>query len=78
MPNPKRKHTRSRRDSRRAQNWRLRAPSLSPCPNPACGQLRRSHTVCPHCGFYNGRIVVAPRQKKGKGGEAASEEQKGS
>jgi len=74
MPNPKRKHTRSRRDSRRAQNWRLEGVSLSPCPNPACGRLRRPHAVCPHCGAYNGRIVVPPKQKKAKAGEAAEGE----
>lgn len=67
MPNPKRKHTRSRRDSRRSQNWRLDAATLTPCPNPECGKLRRSHEVCPHCGFYKGRIAVAPRQKKTEG-----------
>ena len=29
MPNPKRKHTRSRRDSRRSANWKLDAVPLS-------------------------------------------------
>jgi large subunit ribosomal protein L32 len=76
MPNPKRKHTRSRRDSRRSQNWKLAVPSLSPCPHQACGKLRRSHTICPHCGFYNGKIVIAPKQKKEKGGGESSSESK--
>lgn len=76
MPNPKRKHTRSRRDSRRAQNWRLERAALSPCPNPACGHLRRAHVVCPHCGFYNGRLAVAPKQKKEKAQEGGGREGK--
>ncbi len=69
MPNPKRKHTRSRRDSRRAQNWKLERLSASHCQNPDCGRLRRPHTVCPHCGFYDGKLAVAPKQKKQKAEE---------
>ena len=66
MPNPKRKHTRSRRDSRRSQNWKLERAGASRCPNPDCGRLRAPHTVCPYCGFYKGKIAVAPKQKKDK------------
>ena len=74
MPNPKRKHTRSRRDSRRAQNWKLDRVAASPCPNPDCRRMRRPHTVCPNCGFYNGKIAVAPKQKKEKAGEGPEKE----
>ncbi|HAM35885.1 MAG TPA: 50S ribosomal protein L32 [Elusimicrobia bacterium] len=75
MPNPKRKHTRSRRDSRRAQNWRLDAVTSSACPN--CKTLRRPHMVCPNCGFYNGKLAVAPKQKKEKAsqGEGGQQQQ---
>jgi large subunit ribosomal protein L32 len=71
MPNPKRKHTRSRRDSRRAQNWKLDAMSASVCENKECGRKRPPHSVCPHCGWYNGKIAVAPKVKEEKreGGE---------
>jgi len=74
MPNPKRRHTRSRRDSRRSQNWKLDKIQLVPCPNPSCGKLRQPHLVCPHCGFYNGRLAVALKEKKdkGQGGEESS------
>jgi large subunit ribosomal protein L32 len=74
MPNPKRKHTRSRRDSRRAQNWKLDLAAFSPCGNPACGKLRAPHVVCPHCGYYKDRIVIA--QKTGKADEGGAQEQK--
>jgi large subunit ribosomal protein L32 len=67
MPNPKRKHTRSRRDSRRAQNWRLDHITASACPN--CKNLRAPHAVCPSCGWYNGKLAVAPRKKKEKAAE---------
>jgi large subunit ribosomal protein L32 len=71
MPNPKRKHTRSRRDSRRSQNWKLEALSSSACQNPECGKIRPPHTVCPHCGWYNGRVAVTPKadKKKAQGGD---------
>jgi large subunit ribosomal protein L32 len=32
-------------------------PNLVACPN--CGEQHRPHRVCPHCGFYKGRTVVA-------------------
>ncbi|HOW89475.1 MAG TPA: 50S ribosomal protein L32 [Elusimicrobiales bacterium] len=62
MPNPKRKHTPSRRDSRRASNWKLETKSLSSCPQ--CGSLRLPHRVCASCGAYNGKIEVARKEKK--------------
>jgi large subunit ribosomal protein L32 len=75
MPNPKRKHTRSRRDSRRAANWKLDRAALSPCSNKECGRLRLPHTVCPSCGFYDGKLVVTPKQKKEKTQEGGDQQQ---
>ena len=65
MPNPKRKHTRSRRDSRRASNWKLEIVGMSNCQQ--CGNKRPPHRVCPSCGFYGGKLVVTVKQKKEKG-----------
>lgn len=62
MPNPKRKHTPSRRDSRRSANWKLEVKSLSSCPQ--CGALRLPHIVCPACGAYNGKIEVPRKGSK--------------
>jgi len=67
MPNPKRKHSPSRRDSRRSQNWKLEVKSLSPCGQ--CGALRLPHRVCPSCGSYNGKIEVAQKAAKGEEGQ---------
>lgn len=73
MPNPKRKFTRARRDSRRAQAWRLETPGASKCSH--CGAVRQPHRVCPSCGFYNGKLVVAQKIKKKQGeGEAPEKE----
>lgn len=55
MPAPKRKHSKSRRDKRRA-NWKLTVPGLVECPQ--CHALKMPHRVCPVCGFYKGRSVV--------------------
>jgi large subunit ribosomal protein L32 len=55
MPNPKRRHSRARRDKRRAHDA-LSRPSLSNCPN--CHEAKLPHRVCPHCGQYKGREVI--------------------
>lgn len=55
MANPKRRHTRSRRDKRRA-HWVLRPPHLVECPS--CHQPRLPHRACPNCGKYDGRQVL--------------------
>jgi large subunit ribosomal protein L32 len=58
MPNPKRRHSKSRSRKRRAHDALTPAAS-SDCPN--CGAPRQSHRVCPSCGFYNGRVVIAKK-----------------
>jgi len=69
MPNPKRKHTRSRTGMRRASNWTLETGGMSGCTQ--CGKLRSPHRICPHCGFYNGKLVLPKREKKHKGPQSA-------
>lgn len=53
---PKRKTSRSRRDKRR-NHQRLYVPSLSICPQ--CGAARLPHRICPSCGFYKEREIIA-------------------
>jgi large subunit ribosomal protein L32 len=55
-PHPKRKHSKGRRDRRRAHDA-LTPIVLVACRN--CGEQRRQHTVCPNCGHYEGREVIA-------------------
>ena len=55
MPNPKRRHSRARRDKRRTHDA-LTRPILSECPN--CHEAKLPHRVCPHCGHYKGREVI--------------------
>ena len=56
MPNPKRKHSKARRDKRRSANSKMYATNLSVCSH--CKKSRMPHRVCPHCGYYNGKPVV--------------------
>jgi large subunit ribosomal protein L32 len=55
MAVPKRKTSKSKRNMRRSHH-RLSIPKLSVCPD--CGEAKRPHIVCPHCGVYKGRKVV--------------------
>ena len=63
MAHPMRKHSRGRRDKRRA-NWKLTLPSLSTCPQ--CGKRIIPHRVCPQCGFYRGKQIVEVKEKNKK------------
>lgn len=55
MPNPKRRHSKARRDKRRAHDH-LTAPGTSLCPH--CHETKLPHRVCPHCGYYKGKPVM--------------------
>jgi large subunit ribosomal protein L32 len=57
MPNPKRRHSKARRDKRRAHDA-LPLPAVSVCPN--CHEKKLPHRACPHCGQYKGREVLPP------------------
>lgn len=56
MANPKRRHSKARRDTRRAHDA-LTNPATSVCSE--CGEVKRPHRVCANCGFYKGRQVIA-------------------
>jgi len=53
---PKKKTSKSRRDSRRANHDRVSAPAISDCPQ--CGAPQPPHRACPECGTYRGRQVI--------------------
>jgi large subunit ribosomal protein L32 len=55
MPNPKRRHSKTRTSKRRAHDH-LKAPNLATCSN--CGEQKLPHRVCPHCGSYRGREII--------------------
>jgi len=60
MPNPKRRHTRTRTATRRAHDA-LKPAVPSACPQ--CQQPKLPHRVCGNCGYYRGVEVIAPREE---------------
>jgi len=52
MPNPTKRHSKTRRNTRRANDF-LTAPPMSVCPQ--CNEPKMPHRVCPTCGTYRGR-----------------------
>jgi large subunit ribosomal protein L32 len=55
MALPKRKHSKARRDKRRA-HIHLAIPAISTCPQ--CNEVKQPHRACPNCGVYKGRKAI--------------------
>lgn len=77
MAVPKQKHTKSRRNKRRAHIF-LKGPSLTKCSK--CGKPALSHAVCQNCGFYKQEEVIdvlkklTKKERKKKEKEMAAQE----
>jgi len=69
MAVPKGKISKARGRKRRT-HWKLSAPGIVKCPR--CQQMKLSHRVCKHCGYYDGKqvIVMDDDKKKRKEKEA--------
>jgi large subunit ribosomal protein L32 len=63
MANPTHRHTRTRRDKRRA-NWKsnIETPNVVLCPD--CQEPTISHRVCPSCGSYKGKKIIEVVEKE--------------
>ena len=57
MAVPKRKTSKARRDSRRANTWKLSVPGIVECPQ--CHEMKLAHRVCKKCGYYGGKQAIA-------------------
>ena len=55
MPNPKRRHSKERRDKRRSHDHAV-VPTVAKCSN--CGATVLYHRVCPECGYYRGKLAI--------------------
>ena len=55
MPNPIKRHSKSRRNMRRAHDF-LKPVATSACPK--CRAPKLPHHACPTCGTYKGREIV--------------------
>lgn len=60
MAVPKRKTSKSRRNMRRSHHA-LKAQNVMECAN--CGEAKRPHHVCGHCGYYDGRQVYSKAEE---------------
>ena len=60
MAVPKRKHSQARRDKRRSNVWKLKAPALVTCTQ--CGSFKLPHHACGSCGYYKNREVVKQKE----------------
>ncbi|MBI4605285.1 MAG: 50S ribosomal protein L32 [Planctomycetes bacterium] len=56
MAVPKRRTSKSRKGTRRAHDA-LAAPQTVPCSR--CKTRIEPHTICPECGYYRGKPVIA-------------------
>lgn len=54
MPNPKRRHSKTRTAKRRTHDA-LTASTSGACPQ--CKEPKAPHRICPHCGYYKQRQV---------------------
>ena len=67
MAVPQRRISKTRKRMRRT-HFKLNVEGLVTCPN--CGEMIKSHHVCPKCGYYAGKAqvldgkVVKPEVKK--------------
>jgi len=62
-PLPKRRHS-TRRGGKRKAAIKLTAAAAVLCKQ--CGAIRSPHTICPSCGYYDGKEVVTHKVKKEK------------
>jgi len=64
MALPKRRHSHARKNKRRSQK-KITITKYIECPK--CHSPKLPHRVCPNCGTYKDRLVVAPKEEKEKG-----------
>ena len=55
MAVPFRKISKTRKNMRRT-HYKITANGLVKCPN--CGEMIKSHRVCPKCGYYAGKATL--------------------
>lgn len=60
MAVPKHKVSKRRGRSRFA-NWSIKSASIGECPS--CHEMKPTHRICPHCGFYDGVKKIEVKQE---------------
>ncbi len=59
MPNPKRRHSKTRGRKRRTH---YKATALATAECPQCREMKLQHRACPNCGYYASRSMFVPKQ----------------
>ena len=62
MAVPKGKVSKARKNSRRANTWKLSLPGIVECPQ--CKAMKLAHRVCKKCGYYDGKQVMKIAEDK--------------
>jgi large subunit ribosomal protein L32 len=70
MSVPKQRHTKGRRNRRRA-NIKIKSKNLVSCSQ--CKKKIVKHSACPYCGHYKGKKKVEIKIKKKKTGKKEKE-----
>ena len=60
MAQPKRRWSKARTGLRRS-TWKLDAPGYVECSH--CHEPVQPHRVCKNCGYYDGKEVIAKKEK---------------
>ena len=60
MATPKKRKSIERRRRARAQS-KVILPNIVKCEN--CSNARLPHHMCKSCGFYNGKLLIAPSKE---------------
>jgi len=61
MAVPKQRKSKSKTRIRRSHNDKVTIMKLVECPH--CGELMRPHRVCPNCGYYKDREIIAREEE---------------
>jgi large subunit ribosomal protein L32 len=62
MAVPKNKVSKARKNSRKSENSKVKAPTLVECPS--CHELKQPHKVCLKCGVYKGKKIIETKKKE--------------
>ncbi|MBO4441051.1 50S ribosomal protein L32 [bacterium] len=58
---PKKKHTRARSAKRRGGHLKSTPVATISCPK--CGEPMLPHRICPNCGNYRGKEIIAATEQ---------------
>ena len=61
MAQPKRRWSKARTHLKRS-TWKKEKPTLAVCPH--CHEPVLPHRVCDNCGYYDGKEIIAKKEKE--------------